>query len=100
MVLVQAVQMTDAAASSGLPAASAVNLRSSICAEVAAERVGLLHQAFAGDDLDHLVVVLLVLHVLLHLALHDDDRTDALVIFRTIVHVADQRRQLFALLIG
>src|SRR5215813_15223293 len=57
---------------------------SSISAEVAAERVGFLHQAFAGDDFDDVVIVLLVLHVLFHLALHDDDRTDALVILGTI----------------
>src|SRR5580692_1722810 len=64
----------DAAASSRLPAASEVSACSSVFAEAAAERVGFLHQAFAGDDLDDVVIVLLVLHVLFHLALQDDDR--------------------------
>src|SRR6185312_5310724 len=74
--------------------------RSGVVAELAAERVRLLHQAGARDDLDDVVVVLLALHVLLHLALHDDHRADALVVFGTIVHVADQRRDRLALLVG
>src|SRR5205085_3946300 len=42
-------------------------------AQIAAERIRLLHQAFARHDLDHVVVVFLALHVLLQLALDDDD---------------------------
>src|SRR5215472_14569482 len=90
----------DAAASLRLPAASRFSACSSVVAEIAAKRVGFLHQAFAGDDLDDVVIVLLVLHVLFHLALHDDDRTDALMIFLAVVHVADKGGQRFALLIG
>src|ERR1700758_3175991 len=78
-------QKTDAAAGLFLPAASEISRGSSVCAEGAAECVGLLHQALAGHDLDDVVVVLLVLHVLFHLALDDDDRADALVIFGTIM---------------
>src|ERR1044071_2282363 len=66
--------------------------RSAVVAELAAERVRLLHQALARDDLDHVVEVLLALHVLLHLAADDDDGADALVVLRTVLHVAEQRR--------
>src|SRR5690349_10832268 len=52
-------------------------LGSGIVAEVTAEGVRLLHQAVAGDDIDDVVVIFLILHVLLHLAFDDDDGTDA-----------------------
>src|SRR5262249_48851717 len=63
---------------------------SSIFAEAAAECVWLLHQALAGHDLDDVVIILLILHILFHLAFDDDDRTDALVILLAIVHIADE----------
>ncbi len=91
---------TDAAASSCLLAASQVSPRSSVFAEAAAERVRLLHQAFARNDLDDVVIVLLVLHVLFHLALGDDDWTDALMVFLAVVHVTDKGGEGFALLVG
>src|SRR5690348_13286289 len=74
--------------------------QSGVVAELAAERVRLLHQAGARDDFHDVVVILLALHVLLHLALHDDQRADALVLFGTIVHGADQRQDGLALLVG
>src|SRR5690349_14958488 len=74
--------------------------RSGVVAELAAERVRLLHQVVGRDDLDHLVVVLLALHILLHLAPDDDHGPDALVVLRAIVHIADHRRDGLALLIG
>src|SRR6185503_9594510 len=74
--------------------------RSGVVAELAAERVRLLHHAGTRDDFDHVVVVLLALHVLLHLALDDDHGPDALVVLGAIVHVADQRRDRLALLVG
>ena len=52
-----------------------------IVAELAAEGVGLLHEVFAGHDLDNFVVIFLALHVLFQLTLDDDHRTDALVVF-------------------
>src|SRR4051812_26059065 len=45
---------------------------SGVRAEVAAERVRLLHQARARDDVHHFPVVFLVLHVLGRLASDDD----------------------------
>src|SRR5690349_16777482 len=74
--------------------------RSGVVAQFAAEGVGLLHQAGAGNHFDDVVVVFLALHVLLHLALDDEHRADALVILGAIVHVADQRRDRLALLVG
>src|SRR6476659_3571305 len=62
----------NGAAGSQSPAAPRFMSGSGGTAEIAAERVGLLHQAFARHDLDHVVVVFLALHVLLHLALDDD----------------------------
>src|SRR4051794_28335947 len=62
-----------AAAPGGLSYASGVR------AEAAAEGVGLLHQPGARNDLDHLPVVFLVLHVLGRLALDDDHRSHELV---------------------
>src|SRR5436305_764616 len=58
-------------------------------AEMAAERIRLLHQALARDDFDHVVVIFLALHVFLHLALDDDDGADALVVFGAVMHLAD-----------
>src|SRR6185312_15867708 len=69
-----------------------ITKRLDVVAEVAAERVGLLHQRSSRDDLNDLPEVFLVLHVLLRLAFDNDDRTDALVVFRTIMHVADEGR--------
>src|SRR6185312_9841242 len=86
----------------GLPDAAAPWLlcRLGVVAEVAAKRVRLLHQALAGNDFNHVVIVFLVLHVLLQLALDDDDRANALVVFLAVVHVAHQRRNGLALFIG
>src|ERR1043165_1471641 len=53
---------------------------SGVGAEVAAERVGLLHQPRARHDLDHFPVVFLVLHVLGRLAADDDHRADELMV--------------------
>src|SRR4029079_3312044 len=64
--------------------------RSGVLAELAAEGVGLLHQVLARDDLDDVVEILLVLHVLLHLALDDDHWPHELVILGAIVRIADQ----------
>src|SRR5678810_319287 len=72
---------------------------SGVLAELAAELVGLLHQAGARDDLHNVVEILLALHLLLHLALDDDHRPDELVIFGAVVRVADQRRDRLALLV-
>ena len=58
---------------------------SGVVAELAAERVRLLHQRLARHDFEDLPVVLLVLHVLRRLALDDDDRADELVVFRAEV---------------
>src|SRR5689334_16349218 len=77
-----------------------LDARSAVLAELAAERVRLLHQVVGRDDLDDLVVVLLALHVLLLHAAHDNDRADALVVLRAVVHVADQRGDGLALLVG
>src|ERR1700760_4594804 len=74
--------------------------RSGVVAELAAERVRLLHQAFAGDDFHHVVIVFLALHLFFHLALHDDDRTDALMVFLAVVHVADKGWQRLFLFVG
>src|SRR6476646_11694304 len=62
--------------------------RSGIIAELAAEGIRRLHQILARDDFDDVVVVFLALHVLLLLTLDDDHRTDALMIFLAIMHVA------------
>src|SRR5690348_11164797 len=51
---------------------------SGVIAELAAERVRLLHQRRPGENLEDLPEVLLVLHVLGRLALDDDDRADEL----------------------
>src|SRR5581483_8247926 len=64
--------------------------RLGVVAKVAAERVGLLHQRSAWNDLNDFPEVFLVLHVLGLLAADDDDRTDALMVFRPVVHVADK----------
>src|SRR5215469_4484073 len=52
-----------------------------VVAEVAAERVGLLHERRAGDDLGDFPEVLLVAHLLRRLAAHDHHRTHQLVVF-------------------
>src|SRR6476646_10915094 len=75
--------------SSSSPAASGV------FAEVAAERVGLLHQGLPRNDLKDLPEVLLVLHVARLLAPHDDDRPDELVILGAEMHVTYGRREGF-----
>src|SRR4051794_20118438 len=62
------------------PAAPGFMFGSGGIAEIAAERIRLLHQAFARHDLDHVVVVFLALHVLLQLAPDNDDGADALVV--------------------
>src|ERR1051325_9413678 len=48
--------------------------------QLAAERVGLLHERRAGHDLGHLPEVLLVAHGLRRLAAHDDHRAHQLVV--------------------
>src|SRR5665213_2005033 len=73
---------------------------SGVVPELAAEGVRLLHQSIAGHDLDHVVIVFLALHVLFHLALDDDHGADALVVLGAVVHIADEGRDRFALLIG
>src|SRR6478672_6953619 len=75
-------------------------VRSAIGAEIAAERIRLLHQRLARDDFENLPEVFLVLHRLRILAADDDDRTDALVVFGAIMHVTKQRRDGLALLVG
>src|SRR6185295_1312107 len=67
---------------------------SGVRAEVAAEGVGLLHQASARDDLDHFPEVLLVLHVLGRLAPDDHHGTDELVVCAAPLDLADHRVEL------
>src|SRR3569833_1834211 len=73
--------------------------QSGVVAKLAAEGIRLLHQRVGRDDLDDDEEIFLALHVLLHLALHDDHRADALVVFGAVMHVADQRRDGLALLV-
>src|SRR4051794_11517054 len=73
---------------------------SAVVAEMAAEGVRLLNQAFPRDDLDDVVPVFLVLHVLLLLALDDDHRPDALMVLGTVMHFAHQGGDRLALLVG
>src|SRR5690348_12177619 len=74
--------------------------RSGVVAQLAAELVRLLHERRPRDDLHHRPEVLLVLHLGLLLALHDDHRAHQLVVFLAEVHLADGRLQLAALLVG
>src|SRR5262245_57215527 len=73
--------------------------RSGVIAEVAAERVGLLHQRLAWHDLEDLPVVFLVLHVARLLAADDHDGANQLMIFLAEMHVTDGRREGFTFLI-
>src|SRR5690349_6852007 len=75
-------------------------LISRVLAGLAAEGVGLLHKRSAREDFEDFPEVFLVPHVLLSLTAHDDHRADALMVFRPVVHVADQGRDRFALLVG
>src|SRR5690349_5900573 len=72
---------------------------SGVVAELAPESVRLLHQRLARNDFEDLPIVLLVLHVARLLAAHDDDRAHALMIFRTVMHVTDERGKGLALLV-
>src|SRR5579872_5125629 len=74
--------------------------RSAVIAEMAAKCVRLLHQRLARHHFKHFPVVLLAFHLARLLAADDDDRTDQLMIFRAEMHVADHRREGFALLVG
>src|SRR5690606_41461433 len=60
--------------------------------ELAAKGVGGLDHLLARDDLEDFPEILVVLHVLLGLAAHQDHWSHALVILRAIVDIADQRR--------
>src|ERR1700733_5946367 len=82
------------------PATPGLGCRLGIVAELAAESVRLLHQARTGHDVYHLVEIFLALHVLVHLALDDDDGADTLMLFLAIVPRPHQRRDGFFLLIG
>src|SRR5690606_26506685 len=84
-------------ATMGLSRACAVG--SDVVAELAAEGVDGLDHLLARDDLEHLPEVLVVAHVLLRLAAHQHHRAHALVVLRTVVDVADERRDLLALLV-
>src|SRR3954451_23404262 len=97
MVRVQTrVTPQDRSAVRGVTGASEI---SAVVAEMAAEGVGLLHQALTRDDLDDVVPVFLVLHVLLLLALDDDHRANALMVLGTVMHVADERGDRLAFLV-
>src|SRR5215469_17822507 len=63
-------------------------LRSCVVAELAAERIRLLHERAALHDLGHLPEVLLVPHLLGCLAAHDDHRADELVVLLAEVDLA------------
>src|SRR5579872_3811508 len=56
------------------------DLLSGIGAEIATERVRLLHQSLARDDFEDLPVILLVLHVARLLAADDDHRPHQLMV--------------------
>src|SRR5690348_138164 len=62
--------------------------RLGVVAELAAERVRLLHERGARDDLEDGPEVFLVLHLGRLLALHDDHRADELVVLLAEVHLA------------
>src|SRR5947209_8029596 len=53
---------------------------SGVVPELAAERIGRLHQWLSWQDFGHVPEVLLVLHVARLLAANDDDRPDQLVV--------------------
>src|SRR4029077_3322936 len=76
------------------------SLRSGVVAEIAAERVGLLHQRGARHDFENLPEVLLALHLLGRLTLDDDHRPYELVVFLAEVHLADSGLELLALRVG
>src|SRR3954454_20802940 len=82
-----------------LPLATPMADQSGVVAKITAEGVRLLHQALARDDLDDVVIVLLVLHVLLLLALHDDDGADGLMVLLAVMHVADKGGNRLALFV-
>src|SRR5689334_18735883 len=65
--------------------------RSGVAAQLAAERVRLLHQRLAGDDFDDVVEVLLVFHVGGLFAAHDDHRSHQLVVFLAEIDLAHRR---------
>src|SRR6185369_6863973 len=71
-----------------------------VVAELAAERIGLLHERRAGHDLGHLPEVLLVAHLLRRLAAHDDHRAHQLVVLLAEVHLAHHRLELAPRFIG
>src|SRR5215471_18091032 len=71
----------------------------SIVPGVATEGIGLLHERFARHDFENFPVVFLVLHIGRLLAADYNDRTDQLVIGAAEMHVADHRRERFALLV-
>src|SRR5579864_5964250 len=81
---------TNKAVGSVLCPRHSVTTNSGVVAEMAAEGIRFLHQAFAGHDFDDVVIIFLVFHVLFHLAPDDDDGADALVIFRAVVDVTDE----------
>src|SRR5690349_12077904 len=81
------MQKFGAAAGAG-PAAPYLAGYLGVVAEVAAERVGLLHESRARNDLEDGPEVLLVLHLGRLLALDDDDRPHELVVFLAEVHLA------------
>src|SRR5690242_3884325 len=82
------------------PGGRAASFTSGIVAQVAAERIRLLHQRLTRNDLENFPEIFLVLHILWRLASDNDDRADALMILGAIMHVAHQRRNGLALLIG
>src|SRR5215831_1167754 len=81
------------------PATPAATI-SSISAEVAPERVRLLHQAFARNNFEDLPEVLLVLHGLWVLAAYDNHRANELVVLGAEMHIADHGWEGLALFIG
>src|ERR1700733_5326165 len=68
------MQNFGAAGDPGACGAEAGSQALSIVAEVAAERIGLLHELGTRHDFQHVPEVFLVLHVGGLLALHDDHR--------------------------
>src|SRR4029078_3762005 len=79
--------------------ASGVFPASGIFAEVAAERIWLLHQRLARHHFENFPVVLFFLHVLGCLALHYDHWADELVVFLAEIDLANGRIELLALLV-
>src|SRR4026209_1413528 len=71
-------------------------LRSCGVAELAPERVRLLHERSARHHLGHLPEVLLVPHLLRRLAAHDDHRPHELVVLLAEIDLAHHRLELAA----